>query len=76
MIALGLLVISDVGPSVLGVSMTEIGVYGLWLAAALTLITGYDYLRAGMTHMGVDAAAERARPAAGIERADPARDLG
>jgi cardiolipin synthase len=77
MIALGLLVIGDVGPSVLGLSMTELGVYGLWLAAALTLITGYDYLRAGMAHMGSDAgdARERARRAA-IERADPARDLG
>ena len=77
MIALGLLVIGDVGPSVLGLSMTELGVYGLWLAAALTLITGYDYLRAGMTHMGNDAGddRERARRAA-IERVDPARDLG
>jgi cardiolipin synthase (CMP-forming) len=74
MIALGLLVVGDVGPSVLGVTMTDLGVYGLWLAAALTMITGYDYLRAGMTHMGEDAR-ERSRAAA-IERIDPARDLG
>ena len=23
----------------------------LWLAALLTLVTGYDYLRAGLSHM-------------------------
>jgi cardiolipin synthase (CMP-forming) len=32
--------------------VVEIGWYGLWLAAVLTLITGYDYLRAGLAHMG------------------------
>lgn len=74
MIALGLLVVGDVGPTVFGVTMTEIGAYGLWLAAALTLITGYDYLRAGLTHMSSESA-KPSRPAP-IERADPARDLG
>ncbi len=29
----------------------EIGMACLWVAAGLTLITGYDYLRAGMKHM-------------------------
>jgi cardiolipin synthase len=24
---------------------------GLWLAAALTLVTGWDYLQAGLRHM-------------------------
>ena len=24
----------------------------LWIAALLTLVTGYDYLRAGLSHMG------------------------
>ena len=28
-----------------------IGVISLWLAAALTLVTGYDYLRTGLRHM-------------------------
>ncbi len=74
MIALGLLVVGDVGPSLFGFSMTDLGIGGLWLAAALTLITGYDYLRAGLTHMGGDVR-DRSRPAA-IERVDPARDLG
>lgn len=75
MIALGLLVAGDVGPSVFGVTMAEIGAYGLWLAAALTLITGYDYLRAGMRHMGDDTGGG-SRPATPIKRADPARDIG
>lgn len=74
MIALGLLVAGDVGPTVFGVTMTEIGAYGLWLAAALTLITGYDYLRAGITHMNSRSGKSK-RPAP-MERADPARDLG
>jgi cardiolipin synthase len=33
-----------------------IGVLGLWLAAALTLVTGYDYLKAGLRHMLAEAA--------------------
>lgn len=32
----------------------EIGLVGLWAAAVLTLYTGYDYLRAGLKHMGPD----------------------
>jgi cardiolipin synthase (CMP-forming) len=30
---------------------TLIGLSGLWLAAALTLYTGYDYFRAGLSHV-------------------------
>jgi CDP-diacylglycerol--glycerol-3-phosphate 3-phosphatidyltransferase len=29
----------------------EVGLAALWAAAALTLVTGYDYLRIGITHM-------------------------
>ena len=29
----------------------EIGIAGLWVAAVLTLYTGYDYLRAGLRHI-------------------------
>ena len=29
----------------------EVGIACLWLAAAMTTITGYDYLRAGLKHM-------------------------
>jgi len=28
-----------------------VGIVCLWLAAALTLVTGYDYLRIGLKHM-------------------------
>ncbi len=31
----------------------EIGLGCLWLAAALTLVTGYDYLRVGLKHMDI-----------------------
>ncbi len=31
----------------------EVGLACLWLAAALTLITGYDYLRVGLKHMEI-----------------------
>ena len=29
----------------------SVGVFSLWAAAALTLVTGYDYLRIGLRHM-------------------------
>ena len=31
--------------------MVEIGAIGLWVAAILTIVTGYDYLRAGLRHI-------------------------
>lgn len=49
MVALGVLVVGEAGPSFLPVQ--TIGEVGLWLAAALTLITGYDYLQRGLKHM-------------------------
>ena len=49
MVAIGVLVVGDAGPGWLPVR--AIGELGLWLAALLTLVTGYDYLRAGMRHM-------------------------
>jgi cardiolipin synthase len=48
MIALGFLIVGSAGPDFGPFSTTDIGVAGLWLAALLTLITGYDYLRAGL----------------------------
>jgi cardiolipin synthase len=49
MVALGLLLWGDAGapfvPTIL------IGSWCLWIAAILTLVTGYDYLRAGLKHM-------------------------
>ncbi len=31
--------------------MHDVGIVSLWAAAALTLITGWDYLRVGLKHM-------------------------
>lgn len=50
MIALGALCWSE-GAVVFGIPALEIGLGLLWLAAALTLYTGYDYLRTGLKHM-------------------------
>ncbi len=49
MVAIGVLIVGDAGPSLLPV--VAIGETLLWLAALLTLVTGYDYLRAGLPHM-------------------------
>lgn len=56
MVAIGFLIVGDAGPEWLHVAW--IGWAGLWLAAVLTLITGWDYLQAGLRHMlGRDAQA-------------------
>jgi len=47
--AIGVLLVGDAGPTYLPV--TWIGELMLWAAAVLTMITGYDYLRAGLVHM-------------------------
>jgi len=49
MIAIGFLIVGDNSPSLIPARL--IGEVGLWVAAALTLFTGYDYLRAGMDHI-------------------------
>ena len=51
MVALGFLMVGSAGPSFGNFTTTDIGIFGLWLAALLTLITGYDYLRAGLRHV-------------------------
>ncbi len=48
-VALALLLLGDVLET--SVSAGTIGVWALWLAAALTVATGYAYLRAGIIHM-------------------------
>lgn len=48
MVAIGFLLAGDAGDPI---PAREIGVVGLWVAAVLTLYTGYDYLRAGLRHM-------------------------
>jgi cardiolipin synthase len=49
MVAIAFLLVGDAGPDWLPVAW--IGWVGLWLAAALTLVTGWDYLQAGLQHM-------------------------
>ncbi len=58
MVALGVLIVGDAGPDEIPVQL--IGEIGLWIAALLTLVTGYDYLRLGLGHMGGDGAAPTA----------------
>jgi cardiolipin synthase len=51
MVALGFLVVGDeAGPAILPVD--AIGNTGLWIAAVLTLVTGYDYMVRGFEHVG------------------------
>ena len=49
MVAIGVLIVGDAGWHVLPI--VAIGETLLWLAAILTLITGYDYLWAGLSHI-------------------------
>ena len=49
MVAIGVLIVGDAGPASLPVA--TLGEMLLWVAALLTLVTGYDYLRAGLAHM-------------------------
>jgi len=49
MVAIGFLLIGPAGDKVLPHN-TEIGIGLLWVAAIITLYTGYDYFRAGIRH--------------------------
>ena len=66
MTALGFLIVGDAQPTAFA-PVTLIGEAGLWIAAALTLVTGYDYLSTGIAHMGE----ESPRPAAPAKPAVP-----
>lgn len=50
LVALGALCWTE-GAVQCGLPAYEIGLVGLWIAAVLTLYTGYDYLRSGLRHM-------------------------
>lgn len=50
LVAIGFLIAGPAG-DLLVPGITEIGIAGLWIAAGLTLYTGYDYFRAGMRHV-------------------------
>lgn len=49
LIALGALILAGALPQEVWIKIT--GLATLWMAAALTVITGWDYLRVGMKHM-------------------------
>ncbi|HET9810732.1 MAG TPA: CDP-diacylglycerol--glycerol-3-phosphate 3-phosphatidyltransferase [Sphingomicrobium sp.] len=49
LVALGALILGGALPKMEWVH--TVGVVSLWAAAALTLVTGYDYLRIGLKHM-------------------------
>ncbi len=52
MIALGFLMIGSAAPAEIPAVM--IGELCLWIAAGLTIITGYDYLKTGLVHLMAD----------------------
>ena len=67
MVALGLLLAGDDGARLVGLGalhMTALGGAALFLAAALTLITGWDYLMAGLHHVTPRAGAADVRGSA------------
>lgn len=49
MVAIGFLLSDDAGTTLIAAAH-EIGLILLWIAALLTLVTGYDYVRQGMKH--------------------------
>jgi CDP-diacylglycerol--glycerol-3-phosphate 3-phosphatidyltransferase len=81
MISLGFLMVGDASPAEIPAIL--IGEICLWIAALLTIWTGYDYLRSGLLHANFDDEAPTsnttghadANPkAAGDTIRDPARD--
>jgi cardiolipin synthase (CMP-forming) len=59
--ALGTLLAGDTAATVLYLSFLPVSLIGevmLWTAAALTMITGWDYLQAGLRHAGSETSAE------------------
>ena len=50
MVAIAALLVGDAAAT----WVTQIGIVLIWIAAALTLITGYDYLQTGLRHMAED----------------------
>ncbi|WP_341702747.1 CDP-diacylglycerol--glycerol-3-phosphate 3-phosphatidyltransferase [Ferrovibrio sp.] len=52
LVALGILIVGDYGPE--GFPIRLLGEIGIWVAAVLTLYTGWDYLQAGLRHMAAE----------------------
>ena len=49
MVAIGFLIVGQTGPEF--IPTRAIGEWCLWIAAIITLYTGYDYLRSGLKHI-------------------------
>src|SRR5579862_87801 len=60
MIAIGVLLVGDAGPDFLHTKL--LGEALLWIAAAFTLVTGYKYFHAGITHVSSEETRRRAPP--------------
>jgi len=52
MIALGFLIVGSASPAWIPAEL--IGEIGIWIAAGITFITGYDYLKSGLRYMASD----------------------
>ena len=61
MVAIGILIVGDAAHPTLSetIPVREIGEAGLWAAAIITLISGYDYIRSGLRHMDTPPAAPK-----------------
>ncbi|MEK7820065.1 MAG: CDP-diacylglycerol--glycerol-3-phosphate 3-phosphatidyltransferase [Pseudomonadota bacterium] len=51
MTVIGVLIVGDALPNIGPFTVIDIGVAGLWIAAVLTIITGADYMIAGIKHI-------------------------
>jgi cardiolipin synthase len=72
MTTLGFLIVGDAAPTAF-LPVTLVGELGLWIAAALTLYTGYDYLATGLKHVDEDVPAPAPDVAPSPRPADAAR---
>ena len=52
MVSIGILLVGDAGPEPLHAQL--LGEAMLWIAAVFTLVTGYKYFHAGISHVGVE----------------------
>jgi CDP-diacylglycerol---glycerol-3-phosphate 3-phosphatidyltransferase len=68
MVAIGVLLVGSSGPASLHVQL--VGEALLWIAAAFTMVTGYQYFHAGVTHVGDEDMRHRA---AAMKTAKPSR---
>lgn len=74
MVAIGVLLVGDSGPEILHAKFLGEGL--LWIAAGFTLVTGYNYLHAGIVHVNVEEESrrqERAIKAGAMKAAKPSQ---